>query len=285
MSPQKPLAGPPGRAALVLIAILSLLILFVLFQRNRIVKEPSNSVLQEEYAAVAPEEEAEQEATPVQVAINITESPAGEAIKRGDLEAAEEILRLELLDRPDDENTRGALAGVLNARALSEARSGNIDAAIGLLREAVTLSDDATMVKNLAAMLARSGDMERAAEALETIPNDPEARNHLKRIYRNMGRERYARGDIAGASEFLGKALEIDPSDAELKRELARAEGERSTEESMGTRDGSRFLVKFDGGENAVAGHLIGLLLEEAYIKVGSDLDLRPEGRGEALRA
>src|SRR3972149_3224429 len=284
MSPQKPLAGPPGRAALVLIAILSLLILFVLFQRNRIVKEPSNSALQEEeYAAAAPEEEVAREATPVQVAINITESPAGEAIKRGDLEAAEEILRLELLDRPDDENTRGALAGVLNARALSEARSGNIDAAIGLLREAVTLSDDATMVKNLAAMLARSGDMERAAEALETIPNDPEARNHLKRIYRNMGRERYARGDIAGASEFLGKALEIDPSDAELKRELARAEGERSTEESMGTRDGRRFLVKFDGGENAVAGHLIGLLLEEAYIKVGSDLDLRPEGRVEAL--
>src|SRR3989304_2382962 len=130
MSPQKPLAGPPGRAALVLIAILSLLILFVLFQRNRIVKEPSNSVLQEEYAAVAPEEEAEQEATPVQVAINITESPPGEW---------------------------------------------------------------------------------------------------------------------------------------------------------MGTRDGSRFLVKVDGGENAVAGHLIGLLLEEAYIKVGSDLDLRPEGRVEAL--
>jgi len=283
MSPQKPLAGPPGRAALVLIAILSLLILFVLFQRNRIVKEPSNSVLQEEYAAVAPEEEAEQEATPVQVAINITESPAGEAIKRGDLEAAEEILRHELLDRPGDENTRSALAGVLNARALSAERSGNLDAAIGLLQEADTLSDDATIVKNLAAMLTRSGDMERAAEALEAIPNDPEARNHLKRIYRNMGRERYARGDIAGASEFLGKALEIDPSDAELKRELARAEGERSTEESMGTRDGSRFLVKFDGGENAVAGHLIGLLLEEAYIKVGSDLDLRPEGRVEAL--
>ena len=283
MSPQKPLAGPPGRAALVLIAILSLLILFVLFQRNRIVKEPSNSVLQEEYAAVAPEEEAEQEATPVQVAINITESPAGEAIKRGDLEAAEEILRHELLDRPGDENTRSALAGVLNARALSAERSGNLDAAIGLLQEADTLSDDATIVKNLAAMLTRSGDMERAAEALEAIPNDPEARNHLKRIYRNMGRERYARGDIAGASEFLGKALEIDPSDAELKRELARADGERSTEESMGTRDGSRFLVKFDGGENAVAGHLIGLLLEEAYIKVGSDLDLRPEGRVEAL--
>src|SRR3972149_3003902 len=125
MSPQKPLAGPPGRAALVLIAILSLLILFVLFQRNRIVKEPSNSVLQEEYAAVAPEEEAAQQATPVRVAINIIESPAGEAIKRGDLEAAEEILRHELLDRPGDENTRRASAGGLNARALSAERSGN----------------------------------------------------------------------------------------------------------------------------------------------------------------
>ncbi len=285
MSPQKHLEGPPGRAALVLIAILLILIAFVLFQRNRIVKEPSKSALQEETSVIEDEAEEEEglDAAPIQVTIHIAGSPASEAINEGDLERAEELLRQDLLVRPHDESTKEALAGVLNAKAIEEDRSGSVEKAIAMLQEAVTLSDDAAIVKNLAAMLARSGEMERAAGVLETIPKDTEARGQLKLIYRAMGRERYASGDMTGAAEFLGKALGLDPADAELKRELARAEGERSTEESMGTRDGSRFLVKFDGGENAVAGHLIGLLLEEAYIKVGSDLDLRPHGRVEAL--
>ena len=289
MSLQKPLAGPPARSprsALVVIAILCILIVFVLFQRNRIVPEPQATAPQEEEAAAIteePDEEPEQEAAPLQVTINVTESPASEAIRQGDLERAEELLRQELQAHPYDAGTKKALAGVLNSRAINDARSGRLDDAITLLREAAGLSDEAAIVKNLAAMLARSGDMESAAEAFETVQNDPDARVHLKRIYRNIGRERYARGDVAGASEFLGKAFDLDPSDLELKGELARAEGERASEESMGTRDGSRFLVKFDGGENAIAGHLIGLLLEEAYIKVGSDLDLRPQGRVEAL--
>lgn len=54
-------------------------------------------------------------------------------------------------------------------------------------------------------------------------------------------------------------------------------------EASMGRREGGHFLVRFEGGENAVAGHLIGLLLEEAYLKVGSDLGHYPDERIEAL--
>lgn len=285
MSPHKPLAGPPGRAALVVIAILLILIAFVLYQRGRITPGPSDNFVRNDPAVAPDEQEAgpEEEAVPLQAAINVTESPAGEAIRQGDFKRAEEILRGELELRPDDGSAKGALAGVLNSRALDEARSGDFDNAIGMLREAATLSDNIVIVKNLAAMLSRRGDLESAAEALETVADDTDARAYLKRIYRQIGKDRHARGDMAGAAEFLGKALDLDPADAEIKRELARAEGERSGEESMGTRDGSRFLVKFDGGENAVAGHLIVLLLEEAYIKVGSDLDLRPAGKVEAL--
>lgn len=61
------------------------------------------------------------------------------------------------------------------------------------------------------------------------------------------------------------------------------ADEEDPFEARMGRREGGHFLVKFEGGENSVAGHLIGLLLEEAYLKVGSDLGHYPEERIEAL--
>jgi hypothetical protein len=71
---------------------------------------------------------------------------------------------------------------------------------------------------------------------------------------------------------------------AEIKlSQLAATELEDPFEAGMGRREGGHFLVKFEGGENAVAGHLIGLLLEEAYFKVGSDLGHYPEERIEAL--
>lgn len=74
-----------------------------------------------------------------------------------------------------------------------------------------------------------------------------------------------------------------DPPQRELPQALAASELEDPFEAGMGRREGGHFLVKFEGGENAVTGHLIGLLLEEAYFKVGSDFGHYPEQRMEAL--
>lgn len=54
-------------------------------------------------------------------------------------------------------------------------------------------------------------------------------------------------------------------------------------EKGMYSKEGSHFTVKFDGGENGVAGHVIAILLEEAYMKVGSDLNFYPTDRIEAV--
>lgn len=58
---------------------------------------------------------------------------------------------------------------------------------------------------------------------------------------------------------------------------------ELEAEKGMYVKEGGHFNVKFDGGENAVAGHLIALVLEEAYIKVGSDMGFYPDDRIEAV--
>lgn len=80
----------------------------------------------------------------------------------------------------------------------------------------------------------------------------------------------------------LSRNSEIDQTERKLSQ-LAITEPEDPFEAGMGRREGGHFLVKFEGGENAVAGHLIGLLLEEAYFKVGSDFGHYPEERIEAL--
>jgi len=48
-------------------------------------------------------------------------------------------------------------------------------------------------------------------------------------------------------------------------------------------KEGSHFTIKFEGGENSDIGYLISILLEEAYIKVGSDIGYYPEDRIEAV--
>ncbi len=62
-----------------------------------------------------------------------------------------------------------------------------------------------------------------------------------------------------------------------------RVSSERELEGGMGSTSRDHFTVKYEGGENILTGYLIGLLLEEAYMKVGADLDFYPTDRIEAL--
>lgn len=64
---------------------------------------------------------------------------------------------------------------------------------------------------------------------------------------------------------------------------LHRVSSERELEGGMGSASRDHFTVKYEGGENILTGYLIGLLLEEAYMKVGADLGFYPTDRIEAL--
>ncbi|HBG45771.1 MAG TPA: hypothetical protein DDW94_02155 [Deltaproteobacteria bacterium] len=289
MSPSKNLSGPSGGAVLtLLIALLLVFILAFLFynkDKNDIPAKPAATVADEPSPAAALEEPAEVLAQAPLERFGIIPgpaNPAAEALRQGDLKLAEEILRNAIQEDPSD-SLKSALAGVLNSKALKDAQDGRPGNAMALLKEAALLSPDSLIIKNLASVQARSGDLEGAAETLEPLSGDPGAKDHLKRIYVKLGRERHSRGDLEGAASFFRKGLALDPGDSALASELAAAEGDREAEGGMGVKEGGRFTVRFEGGENAVAGHLIALLLEEAYLKVGSDLGIYPEARVEAL--
>lgn len=62
---------------------------------------------------------------------------------------------------------------------------------------------------------------------------------------------------------------------------MASSEGE--IEGRMGSSSRDHFTVKYEGGENILTGYLIGMLLEEAYMKVGADFGFYPTDRIDAL--
>lgn len=65
--------------------------------------------------------------------------------------------------------------------------------------------------------------------------------------------------------------------DNKKTRELT--EMESHIEQGFRQKEGSHFIVKFEGGENADIAHLISIIMEEAYMKVGSDIGYYPEDR------
>lgn len=60
----------------------------------------------------------------------------------------------------------------------------------------------------------------------------------------------------------------------DYKKTKELTEIEARIEEGFQQKEGSHFVVKFEGGGNADIGHLISIIMEEAYMKVGLILDI-----------
>lgn len=217
-------------------------------------------------------------------------APSGEnerhglaALKEGEYLLAAGLLREALKDSPGSSDLKRSLAAALGGAAEKESRSGDFIKAREHLTEAVSLSADTAYSMNLANVQIRLDDLDGAARTLAPLPADPKTREALKRIYTELGNRSHNSGDSAAAIEYYDRGLRLDPSDAYLSETLGRLRKDSAFEGRMSRKDGAHFIIKFDGGENATAGHLIGLLLEEAYAKVGADLDFYPGDRVEAL--
>lgn len=222
---------------------------------------------------------------PIAAASNVSDSEAKAeaAFKEGNFYKAIILLKEALRDSPDSEAVKSALARSLNRAALNEYKGGNFQRSKELLLEAIDISKEQAYMENLANAQIKLHDLRGAAVTLEGISANGASRGVLKSIYVQLGNENNRSGNTAEALDFYEKAASIDPGDVSLRSTIANLKGEGDFESRMGKKSATHFLVRFEGGENATAGHLIGLLLEEAYIKVGSDLNFYPDDRIEAL--
>ncbi|MEK6759431.1 MAG: hypothetical protein AABY51_06640 [Deltaproteobacteria bacterium] len=208
---------------------------------------------------------------------------AAKAYKEGDYERAIVLLREALGRSPGSDVVKSALARSINRASLDLYNGGDYSGARQMLIEAVALAPDETILENLVNVQIRLDDLRGAASTIERVGVKAENKKTLYNIYIRLGRQRLDAGDPSSALEYYEKASAIDSHDQGLMAAIASLEKETSVEAGMGATDNRHFVVKFDGGENAVAGHLIGILLEEAYSKVGADLNFYPEERIEAV--
>lgn len=205
------------------------------------------------------------------------EKSAYQAAREGD------YTRAAMEDSPSSTELKSALAKSLNRAALGEMDSGNLARAKELLTEAAVLSTDPAIIENLAGVNVKLKDLEAAASGLEPISSDPKVKRMLASIYTRLGNENYAAGRVAAAITYFEKGLSHEPGNQYLSSRIRKLKSENSVEEKMSSTGAMHFNIKFEGGENAATGHLIGLLLEGAYLKVGLDLGFYPEDTIEAL--
>ncbi len=222
---------------------------------------------------------------PTTASVENAQGPVQEAygyIRAGDFNKGIGILREALKNSPGSPQLKSMLAESLNAAAVNEYNKGDFTVARDFLVEAIELSREPYYFKNLANVQVKLNDISGALETLKPYASEPEIKKQLKSIYIRLGNENSA-PNAAQAIFYYGKALELDPMDTSLKEILAKLQSEYDAESGMGRAGGGHFLVKFEGEENSVTAQVIALLLEEAYVKVGSDLDYYPADRIEAL--
>ncbi|MBI5285989.1 MAG: hypothetical protein HY878_00145 [Deltaproteobacteria bacterium] len=131
-------------------------------------------------------------------------------------------------------------------------------------------------LKGLALSLTKLNEEEKAIPHLETFlktqPYDKEALWAIYSAYIKIGeREK--------AAIYLERLSMLEPSNMALQEQLALMKRENRVERGFQSKEASHFVVRFDGKENIDLGHLISIILEEAYIKVGADIGYYPDDR------
>ncbi|MGE0706976.1 MAG: tetratricopeptide repeat protein [Planctomycetota bacterium] len=225
------------------------------------------------------------------------------------------LLLVPALVRADEQARKQALA--LNEVAVRAYGEGRYEDALSGFRQAYNLEPrDPTILRNLAFCLIRLGDglllageparaLRDYGEAGRLLPDDwvPRFREGLA-LYRaqrereaatlleralsgpNAGRvdgwellalARYRLGENAEAIRAWEKAIELDPKNERLAKDLARARREEKVEGQLFLDQSTpHFAIKYDGARETALGKRVGQLLEEAYQVVGAQLGRYP---------
>lgn len=99
----------------------------------------------------------------------------------------------------------------------------------------------------------------------------------------HLGRVKYETGYLSDAVELWEKALTLDPGDAKMRSLLEKTHRELAVEDKMAKGYSGRFNLSYDVAAKAAFADEILSVLEEAYNKVGSLLNLYPEARVPVL--
>ncbi|MDO8445644.1 MAG: peptidase MA family metallohydrolase [Deltaproteobacteria bacterium] len=124
---------------------------------------------------------------------------------------------------------------------------------------------------------AESAEVHFAADLEEGPVGEPSSQQSEAVDHLALGMEFYKKDDLQNALTHLQEVLRIDPDNSAAKGLVSKISREARVEGSFINKEGSHFNVRYEGGESDVVGHLVAIILEEAYQKIGSDLGFYPD--------
>ncbi len=192
---------------------------------------------------------------------------------------ARELLEDALFDWPDDPVINKNLSFSISGLGFIALEDGDLDGAKDKFMTALSYSRELPAIKGLANTYMKLDEYEEALQLILEVREGAESEvdRVLVSLYDHLTGAAYRDGDISGALSYVKKGLAIAPENDRLNAWFDEISSETKVEEAFRTKEGSHFIVKYESGENAVAGHLISLLLEEAYMRVGYEYGFYPE--------
>lgn len=204
----------------------------------------------------------------------LTLNRARQALEEADYNAFVMHMREALKLVPQSGEYRIALARGLSRLAFEDYSAGRLNEARQALKEASTLADEPKILVNLAVVEMRLGNFSEAIGILRPFEaTDPKAKRLIS----------VAEDARSGRIKDIARDAELGQTGEPQMQGAIDGAATEDADAGKDKKEGTRFTVRYDGGENAVAGHLTSMLLEEAYIKVGADLGYYPEDRIEAI--
>ena len=197
-----------------------------------------------------------------------------ELFKKGYYEKALEIFLKALASAPDDITLKSNIATCYSILGWQELEKGNTNKSKTHFENSLLYSDsNSSTYKGLGRVYELQGELDSAESnyrtALELNPNDDELLMYL-------GSMLYHREKLGEALKYLKDYSNRHPENEEAKRYIAKIEQEYSIEGNYDIKEGSHFIVKYEGGSREVVGKFLLTTLEEVYKTVGVNLDRYP---------
>lgn len=165
-------------------------------------------------------------------------------------------------------------AAMLEQRGWQAIQTGHFTEAADAFRQAL-VDDDQNATAHLGAGLA-AYLQQHDQRAREQLQRAIELNPHLTTAYRLLGDVIERQGDVQGAIDTYQRGLAIDPGDAALRAGLARLQRESALKARQRQALSNHFTVRFEGpAQQALADKALAIL-EQAYWRIGSILDVYP---------
>ena len=211
------------------------------------------------------------------LATNHTSTLTSEAIElfnKGFYEEALEKFLLALASNPDDTTSKNNVAICYSALGWQELSKNDIEKAKTHFTSSLVYSNSEYLTyKGLGRVSEIQGELDSAEKyyrtAMKLNPNDDELMMYLGLVL-------YHRERLGEALELVREYSKRHPDDKDAMKYLAKMELEYSVEGNYDTKEGSHFVVKYEGGAREVVGSFLLTTLEEVYETVGVNLGRYP---------